>query len=94
MASTAFERLEAHYSLRGKIRDFTTMSAQLTSGCSAIIALTPTGEASAPTAAQLSAAKTAYDGIRNLPVTDTGGHTMAAMPNTSLWSEIAAEAAQ
>lgn len=91
MALTNYEKKQAGYALKAKIHDFTSLASQLTTDCATLIGLNL--DSVSPSAAQLNEAKVAYDAVRNQATAITGGHTVVAMSDATLWSEIAAEAA-
>lgn len=97
MATTGFEKIEMLMQIRGKIADYTNQASDLTTDCSEICAIDMTNlNANTPpvTAPQLKTGIDAYNAIRSRPSTQSGGHSLAAMPNTALVNEIMAEAAE
>lgn len=88
------ERYAAYYDLKKVIADLTAMNTavQADTDIAALVAVDYT--AATPTAAQLDAAKTAWDAIRNASTYSYSSITLPTLAiNASLWVEIADEAA-
>jgi hypothetical protein len=84
---TAFEQAEAFNALRAKIYDATRLAAQVTTDCADLIA----ADVDTVTVNQIDAAKTAYDSLRSNS-SEYGNHVLAALVNSTLFTEISNEA--
>jgi hypothetical protein len=85
---TDFEKKEAFNALRAKILDATRLSAQIETDCATLIA----ADDDTVTVAEIAAAKVSYDALRTNS-SEYGNHTLSALVNSTLFSEIATEAA-
>jgi hypothetical protein len=90
---TTTEKYEAYYALSGKIADLGALktAVQADGNISTLIAVDLSS--ATPTAAQLAAAKTAWDTFRSNSTYNYGGNQIPVVnPNAALWTEIATEA--